>query len=109
MAQIPSSSDSRGLSQVQQRDLQFEVPYFDSDVGLELAAGDSWDRKNNFRRSLRFSRELNIKETAFRSGPPCAMEILGPTDTALSLSRWIRRFHGKLTPWQQAEVEGSSC
>jgi hypothetical protein len=35
----------RGLVQLQQRDLQFELPYFDSDVGLELTAGDTWDRR----------------------------------------------------------------
>lgn len=35
----------RGLVQLQQRDLQFEVPYFDSDVGLDLTAGDTWDRR----------------------------------------------------------------
>lgn len=34
-----------GLSETQRRDLQFDVPYFDSDVGLELTAGDSWDRR----------------------------------------------------------------
>jgi hypothetical protein len=35
----------RGLSRVENRDHNFKVPFFDSDVWLEIAAADQWDRR----------------------------------------------------------------
>lgn len=37
-----------GLSFKQDRKLSFEVPYFDSDIWLDLIAADSWDRRRSF-------------------------------------------------------------
>ncbi|MBK5395466.1 hypothetical protein JFU47_01720 [Pseudomonas sp. TH39(2020)] len=51
----------RGLALVQHRNLKFEVPYFDSDIGLALAAGDSWDRKMRLEPSPRIQPRIDYE------------------------------------------------
>ena len=67
----------RGLVQIQHRDLQFDVPYFDSAVGLEIAAGDSWDRRKQLTPMARVQPRIEYEGSCIPVGSATCNSNLG--------------------------------